>query len=193
MSEPKDLKPISEFTEEQREWFRINKKYERKLQPFIGKSLLSGSPEYEKCKSIEQERELEFLKFNEKHCKPEPIDTTDKLSEWIDQELVTLDMIKMANRGEFPFERAKESYQKARGYALELRVNNPDLLSLPAPPRDTEFDSKIPFQSMKEWCIDTGTKRNADLAKLKPAETKQIDTPTTIININNLGVWWSLV
>jgi len=57
MSKSKKPKPVSEFTEEQREWFRINKKYERKLQPFIGKSLLPGRPEHEKYKSIEQERE----------------------------------------------------------------------------------------------------------------------------------------
>ena len=150
MDESKKPKPVSEFTEEQREWFRINKKYERKLQPFIGKNLVPGSPEHKKYKVIEQERDLEFLKFNEKHCKPEPIDTPDKLSKWIDQELVAIDMIKMANRGEFPFERAKEIYQKVYDYALELRTKNPGLPQLP----DVLSDSLMGLKSMEEWCID---------------------------------------
>jgi len=149
MSKSKESKPVSEFTEEQREWFRINKKYERKLQPFFGKSMALDSPEHKKYKAIEQERELELLKFNEKHCKPETIDTPDKFCQWIELKLVTIRTIEGLN-GDYPHDVAKKSYRKAREYARKLRESNLGLPVLPPPLSDPEDG----LQSMQEWCID---------------------------------------
>jgi hypothetical protein len=157
MSKSKESKPVSEFAEGQKEYFRILKKYECKRQPLfvLGKSIALGSPESKELEAIELEQEIELNEFRKKYCKPETIDTPDKLGQWIDQELVTLDMIKMANRGEFPFERAKESYQKAREYARKLCKSNP----LPPPLSDPEDG----LQLMREWC--TNAKKRGSIKK----------------------------
>jgi hypothetical protein len=76
-------------------------------------------------------------------------------------------MIKMDNRGEFPSERAKESYRKSRDYARAIRESNPSLPALP--PRLNAPEDGL--QSMQEWCTD------AKLAKLQTAETESKESP----------------